>query len=136
MRCSCAALLALALGGCASTREEAEARRVLVDVGMTGRQVVDRIGRPTKIFAVEPTPGQSEQTVEVWAYSMKPPPDLGDAAEFALSAGALIALSVAAGHDPPASILNGPRGKGRCTFWVGFGRDGRVRGVTNLEVAR
>ena len=118
--------------GCSSTQARAEERRVLVEVGMTGRDVQQRIGRPTKSFSVEPAPGVTDQTVEVWAYTMKIPPDLGDVVEFGLSAGALVVLCVATeGRD--SSVLNGIkiRNKGRCAFWVGFGPDGRVRGVTN-----
>ena len=123
--------------GCASTRERAEERRVLVDVGMTGRDVQQRIGRPSKVFTVDPVPGATDQTVEVWAYTMKIPPDLGDAVEFAVTAGALVVLCVAT-NKGDSTLLNGVwiRGKGRCTFWVGFGADGRVRGVTNLQEAR
>ena len=134
-----AAVLGLALllpsGCCYSTREQAEERRVLVDVGMTGQEVVRRIGRPSRVFPVAPEPGVADQTIEVWAYTMTPPPDLGDAAEFTLTAGALVALCVVTkGRD--TAVLNLGRRKGRCTFWVGFGADGKVRGVTNLEVAR
>jgi len=104
---------------------------------MTSREVVNRIGRPNRVTPVAAAEGVKDQTVEVWVYTIKPPPDLGDAAEFALGAGALVVLSAATGRgDPIQPILNGPRGKGRCTFWVGFGSDGRVRGVTNLEQAR
>jgi hypothetical protein len=131
------ALLGLLLSSCGPTRDQLEDRRVLVDVGMTARQVVDKIGRPTRVTPIAAAAGIQEQTVEVWAYSIKPPPDLGDAAEFVLLSGTLVALSAATGTgDPIKPILNGPRGKGRCTFWVGFGADGRVRGVTNLEQAR
>jgi len=110
---------------------------VLVEVGMTAREVVNRIGRPDRINSVAAVPGVQDQTVVVWVYTINPPPDLGDTAEFALGAGALVAFTAATGRgDPLQPILNGPRGKGRCTFWVGFGSDGRVRGVTNLEQAR
>jgi hypothetical protein len=68
---------------------------------------------------------------------MKIPPDMGDAAEFALGAGALVVLSAATGRAAappfPEFLL---RAKGRVSFWVGFGSDGRVRGVTNLEEVR
>ena len=135
-----AALLGLTLllsAGCGSTRQQAEERRVLVDVGMTGREVVQRIGRPSKVFPLDAAPGVADQTVEVWAYTMKPPPDLGDAAEFALTAGALVIFCVATeGRDTTGLGSLRIRGKGRCTFWVGFGSDGKVRGVTNLEETR
>ena len=129
--------LLLALSSCGPTRDELEERRVLVDVGMTAREVVAKIGRPTRVTPITPAAGVQDQTVEVWAYSIKPPPDLGDAAEFVLLSGTLVALTAATGRgDPIQPILNGPRGKGRCTFWVGFGADGKVRGVTNLEQAK
>src|SRR5581483_4298642 len=129
--------LILLLSGCSSTRERAEERRVLVEVGMTGREVQQRIGRPSKVFSVEPAPGIADQTVEVWAYTMKIPPDLGDAVTVGLNAGALVILCVATkGND--STLLNAIKipNKGRCAFWVGFGADGRVRGVTNLEEVR
>ena len=127
----------LVLSGCGPTRDQLEDRRVLVDVGMTARDVVAKIGRPTRVTPIVPAAGVQDQTVEVWTYTIKPPPDLGDAAEFVLLSGTLVVLSAATGRgDPIQPILNGPRGKGRCTFWVGFGADGKVRGVTNLEQAR
>ena len=137
MRRAFAVLLILA--SCGPTRDEHEERRTLVDVGMTARQVVEKIGRPTRVTPIVAAAGVEDQTVEVWAYSIKPPPDLGDAAEFVLLSGALVVLTAATrgnSNDPVQEILKGPRGKGRCTFWVGFGADGKVRGVTNLEQAR
>lgn len=110
---------------------------MLVEVGMTGQEVVKRIGRPSKAFAVDPVPGVAEQTVEVWAYTMKVPPGIDDAVEVGLNTGALVLLCVATGgHD--STVLNGIKvpNKGSFAFWVGFGRDGRVRGVTNLELVR
>jgi hypothetical protein len=129
--------LLLALAGCGPHRDQLEDRRVLIDVGMTAREVVAKIGRPTRVTPIAPAEGVQDQTIEVWAYSIKPPPDLGDAAEFVLLSGALVVLSAATRTgDPIKPILDGPRGKGRCTFWVGFGADGKVRGVTKLEQAR
>ena len=123
----------LFFAACGPTREQAEARRVLVDVGMTGQDVVRSIGRPTKVFPLDPAPGVKDQTVEVWAYTIKPPPDLGDVTDFAVTTGALVVLCVASqGRDPGFGSLR-IRGKSRVTFWVGFGTDGKVRGVTNLQ---
>jgi hypothetical protein len=128
-------LLFLVSAGCGTTREQAEERRVLVEVGMTGREVVGRIGRPSKVFPLDPAPGVADQTVEVWAYTMKPPPDLDSMAEFTLSAGALVILCVASnGRDTSGFGSLRIRGK-PCSFWVGFGPDGKVRGVTNLQAA-
>jgi len=127
----------LIAASCGSTRDQLEERRVLIDVGMTAREVVSRIGRPDRVSPIAAASGVQDQTVEVWAYTIKPPPDLGDAAEFVLLSGALVVLTAATRTgDPVQEILKGPRGKGRCTFWVGFGADGKVRGVTNLEQAR
>jgi hypothetical protein len=122
--------------GCGTPRHEAEERRVLVEVGMTGKDVVQRLGRPTKMFAVTPAAGTTDQTVEVWSYTYKAPADLGDAVEFGVTAGALVLFCVASqGRDTTG--LGGIRiRRSRCSFWVGFGSDGRVRGVTNLEEAR
>jgi hypothetical protein len=127
------AVLLLLCAGCGTTREQAEARRVLVDVGMTGKEVVNRLGRPSKVFPLEPAPGVADQTVEVWAYTIKPPPDLGDVVDFGLTAGALVVFCVASnGRDTTLFGSLRIRGKSRCSFWVGFGSDGKVRGVTNL----
>ena len=124
----------LLFSGCGTTRQEAEERRVLVDVGMTGQDVVRKLGRPTRVFPLEPAAGVADQTVEVWAYTIKPPPDLGDVADFALNAGALVVFCVASqGRDTTGIGSLRIRGKARCSFWVGFGSDGRVRGVTNLQ---
>lgn len=104
---------------------------------MTGRDVVDRIGRPSKVFPVARTAELKDQTIEVWAYILKIPPDLGDAAEFAVAAGALVVFAVATkGNDTRGIGGLGVKGKGSCTFWVGFGPDGRVRGVTDVDVVR
>lgn len=129
--------LLLSCGGAAATRARSEERRVLVEVGMSGPEVVRHIGRPSKVFAVEPVPGVADQTVEVWAYTMKVPPDLGDVVEVGLAAGALVVLCAATNRGD-GNLLNAIRirGKGSCSFWVGFGADGRVRGVTNLAEAR
>jgi hypothetical protein len=125
--------LTILLSACGPSRQQAEDRRVLVEVGMSGQDVVRSIGRPTRIFPLEPAAGVADQTVEVWAYTIKPPPDLGDVTDFALTTGALVVLCVASqGRDPGFGSLR-IRGKSRVTFWVGFGSDGKVRGVTNLQ---
>lgn len=131
-----ALLVLLVLTGCASARVQMEDKRVLVDVGMSGQEVVRRIGRPSKVFPVAGASREADQTVEVWAYTMRPPPELDDAVEFGLSAGALVLLAVATQSNDSAVLNIRTRGRGRCTFWVGFGPDGRVRGVTNLEEVR
>ena len=110
--------------------------RTLIEVGMTGREVVGRIGRPSKIVPVAAAPGVTDQTVEVWSFTMVPPPDLGDAACFALSAGALVVVAAASHGKTAGGVSFGKSGRGRCTFWIGFGADGRVRGVTDLEEVR
>ena len=119
------ALFLLALFGCAATKTKtkAEGRRVLVEVGMTGRDVVGRIGGPNKVFPIPPTPGTDDQTVTVWEYTMKPPAGFEDAAELVVASGALVVVAV-------ASKGNNLNGLG------GFGPDGKVRGVTPLAVAR
>ena len=107
---------------------------MLVEVGMTGREVVNRIGQPVKVFPVIQVRDSTDQTFQVWAYSIKVPPDFGDAAEFVLDAGALAVLIVASkGNDITDVAKLGPRSKGYCTFWVGFGADGKVRGVSTVE---
>ena len=124
----------LLLAGCGTSRAKAEEKRVLVEVGMSARDVVGRIGRPAKVFPVARETDQADQTVEVWAYNMKVPPDLGDAAEVVVNAGALVALVVLSKGNDVNQIGNvGPRNKGYFTFWVGFGFDGKVRGVSTLE---
>lgn len=104
---------------------------------MTGREVINRIGQPAKAFPVAPAGQSPDQTVEVWAYSLKVPPDFGDAAEFVVDAGAIAILIVASRGNDLADIGKlGPRSKGFCTFWVGFGADGKVRGVTTVEMTK
>ena len=101
---------------------------------MTGQDVVRSIGRPTKVFPLEPAAGVADQTVEVWAYTIKPPPDLGDVTEFALNTGALVVFCVATqGRSSGGFGSLTIHRKSRVTFWVGFGSDGKVRGVTNLQ---
>lgn len=107
----------------------------MIDVGMSARDVVARIGRPTKIVPVAGASGAGDQTVEVWSYTLVPPIDLGDAACFALSGGALIALSVATNGRNIGNVELKSH-KGRCSFWIGFGADGKVRGVTDLQEVR
>ena len=130
-------LAPLLLLGCSSTRTKAEGRRVLVEVGMSGRDVQGRIGVPAKVYPVPATPGVAEQTVTVWEYTMKPPPGWEDAAEFVVASGALVVVAVASkGNNLNGVGGFGPSNRGTCTFWVGFGPDGKVRGVTPLAVAR
>jgi len=134
------ALGLLAALGCSTARaarDRAEGRRVLVEVGMTGRDVQGRIGNPAKVYPVPATPGVEAQTVQVWEYTLKPPPGWEDAAEFVVASGAVAVVFVAS----KGNSLNGvggfaPSNRGTCTFWIGFGPDGKVRGVTPLEVAR
>jgi hypothetical protein len=133
------ALVLFSLGACTAThtRNKAEGRRVLVEPGMTGHDVQGRIGNPNKVFPVQPVPGVTEQTVMVWEYTMKPPAGWEDAAEFVVASGALVVVAVAS----KGNNLNGVGGfgssnRGTCTFWIGFGPDGKVRGVSPLEVAR
>lgn len=135
-RSACLALALVVSAACGTPREQAEERRVLVEVGMTGRDVVERIGRPTKAFAVAPASGTTDQTVEVWAYTYKAPADLGNAVEFAVTAGALVLFCVATEGRDTTGLGSVRIRRSRCSFWVGFGADGRVRGVTNLEEAR
>lgn len=129
--------LPVLLSACASTRTKSEEHRVLVEVGMTAKELRSRIGAPAKAFAIAPTPGVEDQTVEVWEYSMTPPPGFEDAAQIALAAGALVVFTVATnGRDTTGLQGFHLTPKSRFTFWVGFGSDGRVRGVTNLRELR
>ena len=114
-----------------------EGKKTLVEVGMTARELVDRIGRPQKVFPVARAGDVPDQTVEVWAYQLKAPPDLGDTAEFVVNAGMLVVFVGATGGSDPQGIGPlYPRSKGYCTFWVGFGFDGKVRGVTTVEMTK
>ncbi len=72
----------------------------------------------------------ADQTTEVWTYDIEGPPGPEDVAMFVLAAGALV-LVVAAGGGGGGSIKGGSFDRYR--FRVGFGPDGRVRGVTDLE---
>lgn len=129
-----AVALAVALvlpSGCADHRVWAEERRVLIESGMSAEDVRRRLGAPARVFPVAPVPGVAEQTTEVWSYAYEPAPDVRDIANLVLAAGALILIVGARGGG---SVGGGIGGRGSSyRFWVGFGADGRVRGVTNLE---
>jgi hypothetical protein len=124
-----AAFLTLTIAAC-SSRDVVEAQRILVDVGMTSDEVVRRLGAPERKIRVPSTSTAAEQTTEVWDYTLEGPPTPGDFIGLVLAAGALV-LVVAAGGGGGGGIHGGNFPTYR--FYVGFGPDGRVRGVTRLE---
>jgi hypothetical protein len=134
-----AAVLAATLAACSVSRDYAESRRVLVDVGMSGEEVRRAVGGPTRIVEVPSVPGVAEQTVLVWQYDIDRIPDASVILDLALAAGALVlvgALAAGGGGSGLGGVKVGGGGGTRYRFWVGFGADGRVRGVTNLERVR
>jgi hypothetical protein len=133
-RCGAGAL-ALAMGACAAGGDYAESRRVLVDVGMSQDEVRRAIGEPVRRVPIAPTPGIEAQTVEVWQYRFEPTSDIGTVLEVVVTAGALVLIvaAAAAGGGTGLGGVKGGGGDADYRFWVGFGPDGRVRGVTNLE---
>jgi hypothetical protein len=136
-----AAALAATLAACSVNRDYAESRRVLVDVGMSGEEVRRAVGAPTRIVEVPSVPGVAEQTVRVWQYDVDRIPDASVILDLVLAAGALVligAMVAGGGGSGLGGVKVGGGGGGgtRYRFWVGFGADGRVRGVTNLEKVR
>jgi hypothetical protein len=127
------ALVLLLLAACGTTRSRAEGRRVLVEPGMAGRDVVGRIGRPTKVFPVYRTSDIADQTVEVWAYSKTPAITFGESVDLVVAAGALVAIAVGSKGNDVNGIGGLGSNRGHLTFWIGFGADGRVRGVSTME---
>ncbi|HEX7898274.1 MAG TPA: hypothetical protein VF950_10975 [Planctomycetota bacterium] len=123
-----AAVVALLFAAC-SSREYAESRRTLIEVGMSSVEVRERFGAPERVIRVATSSAAADQTTEVWECEIEAPPTPGHFAALVLAAGALV-LVVAAGGG--GSVGGGP-GFPRYRFWVGFGSDGRVRGVTKLE---
>ena len=122
------AVVVLLFAAC-SSRPYAEDRRALVEVGMPADEVRARIGAPERVIKVATSSAAADQTTEVWECEIEAPPTPGHFAALVLAAGALV-LVVAAGGG--GSVGGGPAFP-RYRFWVGFGPDGRVRGVTNLE---
>lgn len=126
------AVLTLAFGACSVSRDYAESRRTLVDVGMPADEVRSRLGGPARVIRVATASSAAEQTTEVWEYEIESPPGPGHFAALVLAAGALIAVAAVAKGGGGGSISGGPSFPAY-RFWIGFGPDGRVRGVTNLE---
>lgn len=93
-----------------------------------------RFGGPARTIKVATSSTAVDQTTEIWECEIEAPPGPGHFAALVLSAGALIAVTVVAAKGGGAVNFGGggfdfPTYR----FWVGFGPDGRVRGVTNLE---
>jgi hypothetical protein len=124
------ALLLAACVGCASGKGTAEERRVLVKPGMTYEEVRGALGPPQRTLKLQPAPGIEDQTVEVWSYTYTPGPSAGEVA-LGIVGAALVDASIAAGGWGGGG--GGGGGDSTWRFVVGFGLDGRVRGVTNLE---
>lgn len=114
---------------CAGGRTAGEERRVLVQPGMTAEEVRKAIGGPERTHRLDVVSGVQDQTVEVWSYVYATPPN---AAEVTLEvvAAALVVVALAAGFRGGGG---GGKSDPKWRFVVGFGPDGRVRGVSNLE---
>ena len=120
--------LALLFAAC-SSRQYAEDRRALVEVGMPADEVRARIGPPERVIRVATSSAAADQTTEVWECEIEAPPHAGHFVALVLSAGALVLVAASRGGGTVGGGFDFPRYR----FWVGFGPDGRVRGVTNLE---
>lgn len=127
---SLAPWVALAFAGCSVGRDYAESRRVLVEPGMAAAEVVKRVGEPTARLKVATASTSPDQTTEIWTYEIDGPPGPEDFVFLVLATGALV-LVVASKGGGGGGIHGGSFQHFR--FRVGFGPDGRVRGVTNLE---
>jgi hypothetical protein len=120
--------LALLFAAC-SSRPYAEERRALVEVRMTADVVRARIGNPGRVIRVATSSAAADQTTEVWECGIDAPPTAGELPALARAAGALVLVVAARG----GGSMGGGSGSPRYRFWVGFGADRRVRGVTHLE---
>lgn len=123
----------LAFAACSHAREYAESRRVLVEIGMSAEDVVQRIGPPEHKLRVATSSGAADQTTEVWTFEIDGPPSFGDFVEVVLVAGAIVL--VAATRSTGGGGIGGG-GFPRHRFRVGIGPDGRVRAVTDLEALK
>jgi len=123
----------LAFAACSHAREHAESRRVLVQPGMSTDEVVHRVGPPVHRLRVATTSATPDQTTEVWTFEIEGPPSVGEVAGMVLAAGVLV-MVIAAGAGGGGGGRGGSPALHR--FRVGFGPDGRVRAVTDLETLK
>ena len=128
-----AAVLAILFAGC-SSREYAESRRTLIQPGMSSAEVRECFGAPERVIRVATSSAAADQTTEVWECEIEAPPGPGHFVALVLTAaGALIAVAAAVKGGGGGSFSGGGLDFPTYRFWVGFGPDGRVRGVTRLE---
>jgi hypothetical protein len=108
-----------------------------VQVGATREDVLRDLGPPAKVHHLMPDPGGADQTVEVWSYTftISRGPGVGAVIVCIVLVVLLIFLLAAAGgRSFGGSGPGGPGGGGEVwRFCIGFGTDGRVRGVSVLE---
>ena len=100
---------------------------------MTADEVRQSIGGPQSSQRLSPVAGVEDQTVEVWLYTYTPGPSAGEVALGVVAAALVVALVAAGGG---AGGGGGGGGSDTWRFVVGFGPDGRVRGVSGLEKVR
>ena len=149
MRAFLSAFLAAAVlvGGCAGAGKRANDAWSRLRPGMSGDEVKEQIGSPSRIHRVaSPDPDIESQTVEVWIYAYSGSEIT--AADFAVGIVALAAvfavgaLMIKGGGGGTGNLgggLGGGGGKGDgigYRFYIGFGRDGCVREVTVVEPIR
>lgn len=143
---SIAILLAasLLLSGCSMSMEHIQEQQQLIKTGLTREEVVSAIGSPDKRYAVEPERGTADQTVEVWSYTytVRSGYDLAVIVAGVAVLALVVVVAVAAGKGGGGGSFGGLGGGGgggnsnegtKWRFCVGFGPDGRVRGISSLE---
>ncbi len=138
-RCWKPALLGLLAGsilvqGCTGTSfERIKAQHASVRRGSTKDDVRRGVGAPGKVYTIHPA--VSDETVEIWRYTLVT--SKGTEAAMVIVGVVLIVLLLvvlaAAGGGGNFGGMGGSSGNTQWRFFVGFGADGRVRGVSSLE---
>ncbi len=138
--------LSMLLSGCGTSMERIKEQQQLIKTGLTRDEVRGAIGSPDKTYAVEPEPGVKDQTVEVWSYTYKVAGGYDLAViviGIAVLALVVVVAAAAAGGKGGGGGFGGLGGGGgggsdsnegsTWRFCVGFGPDGKVRGISSLE---
>lgn len=132
-------LLALSFlwAACATAEVRAREAWARLQVGMTREEVAGCIGGPDRTTRMPPQPGTVEQTVEVWGYEYSAPSagEIMGAIAMLPVAAAFVMVAAKAGRIPdlPGGGAPGEPRFRAYRFWLGFGPDGRLRGVTSVE---
>src|SRR5688572_14046576 len=99
-------LVAVLFAACGS-RQYAEERRALVEVGMPADEVRARFGAPRRVIPVATSSKAADQTTEIWECEVEAPPGPGHFAALVLTAGALIAVTAVAAKGGGAVNVGG-----------------------------